>query len=475
MKTDLTLQKIEVDIKRTPVMAPWPEQMDLATSEDGNDDNEDAYSDIPFNFQGFLSFMTRRNDNANDIVDEDDSFNNESFYSAIEDEEHRQDIHSEQTLDQHHLHDEFSTLTLKQPVPASTKSTRNRLETNDSWVSSGLNIFPQGDGSFASSGLSFYDRVKFSWNQLRRLVHIIRKIVLKCVVYCVTTFIGLFAVSFDIIRRVYRHVKRRAPKFIRPLTAPQIHQGFWIAYANVRERIHMAVRSELLIEPADVLVTGHSLGGGLSTLCAVDLSIHTINKLNKHFLSKYNSLTFMAEHSHHKPSQFLIHHRHIHMTMYNIGSPPVGNSTFAAFYDRHIPDSFRIVNDGDMITSTSLAYCHIGTEIIIDGIEGSGSIIIDPSFVERQFRVRVKTSMTVHATSAYQAGIMSVLQAASDDLQELLIKREDASARSLESADYTNINVLLARYDSYQAVIKSVNEPSDPQENVETKIDGDSV
>ncbi|KAJ1408063.1 hypothetical protein B484DRAFT_309816, partial [Ochromonadaceae sp. CCMP2298] len=81
------------------------------------------------------------------------------------------------------------------------------------------------------------------------------------------------------------------------------------------------------------------------------------------------------------------------ITMYNFGSPRVGNSPFANFYDRIVPNSYRVVVDGDIVPALPppSKYTHVGTEILIDSV-GAGSIIIDPSFVERWLRTHMKSS-----------------------------------------------------------------------------------
>jgi hypothetical protein len=50
---------------------------------------------------------------------------------------------------------------------------------------------------------------------------------------------------------------------------------------------------------------------------------------------------------------------------------------------------------------------HSGTEIIIDSL-GAGSIIIDPSFVEKFLRTQNKTSMSVHSLVFYRKGLQGV-------------------------------------------------------------------
>ncbi|RYY69495.1 hypothetical protein EON63_23605 [archaeon] len=53
--------------------------------------------------------------------------------------------------------------------------------------------------------------------------------------------------------------------------------------------------------------------------------------------------------------------------------------------------------DGDLVAGLPPSgYQHIGTEILIDGL-GAGSLIIDPSFVERWLRTHMKSSVAVHS------------------------------------------------------------------------------
>jgi hypothetical protein len=97
--------------------------------------------------------------------------------------------------------------------------------------------------------------------------------------------------------------------------------------------------------------------------------------------------------------------------MYNFGSPKVGNWKLAQMYDKSVPNSFRIVTDGDIVCGLppTMSYFHIGTEVLIDS-QGAGTIIIDPSFVERRLRARVSTSISVHAMSVYELGLERIFE-----------------------------------------------------------------
>jgi alpha-beta hydrolase superfamily lysophospholipase len=56
--------------------------------------------------------------------------------------------------------------------------------------------------------------------------------------------------------------------------------GFWDAYSHVRDFVHAILRKELIKTPTTVFFTGHSLGGALATYAALDVSIHTVPRVN---------------------------------------------------------------------------------------------------------------------------------------------------------------------------------------------------
>jgi hypothetical protein len=77
-----------------------------------------------------------------------------------------------------------------------------------------------------------------------------------------------------------------------------------------------------------------------------------------------------------------------------------------------VPDSFRTVIDGDVVTSVPpTGYRHIGTEALVDNL-GAGSIIVDPSFIERRLRTNTKSSVSVHSLLVYRKGLQGVKDAA---------------------------------------------------------------
>jgi triacylglycerol lipase len=93
-----------------------------------------------------------------------------------------------------------------------------------------------------------------------------------------------------------------------------MHRGFVQAYFSVRKTIHDFIDARDL---STVTVTGHSLGGALATLCAIDV--------------QYNFS------------------RKVAVDIYTFGAPKVGNSGFRDSFHHRVPDSFRFVNGMDIV------------------------------------------------------------------------------------------------------------------------------
>ncbi|RXH78455.1 hypothetical protein DVH24_001973 [Malus domestica] len=125
-----------------------------------------------------------------------------------------------------------------------------------------------------------------------------------------------------------------------------VHSGFLRAYDSVRIRIVSLMKLAIgyfddIAEPLDkwhVYITGHSLGGALSTLLALELSSSQIAKRGL-----------------------------ISVTMYNFGSPRVGNKVFAEIYNKKVKDSWRVVNHRDIIPTIPrlMGYCHVAQPVYL--------------------------------------------------------------------------------------------------------------
>ncbi|XP_050372276.1 uncharacterized protein LOC126790166 isoform X2 [Argentina anserina] len=126
----------------------------------------------------------------------------------------------------------------------------------------------------------------------------------------------------------------------------QVHSGFLSAYDSVRIRIISLIKLATgyiddLAEPLQrwhVYVTGHSLGGALATLLALELASSQ--------LAKRGVIT---------------------ISMYNFGSPRVGNKRFADIYNERVKDSWRVVNHRDIIPTVPrlMGYCHVAQPVYL--------------------------------------------------------------------------------------------------------------
>ena len=99
----------------------------------------------------------------------------------------------------------------------------------------------------------------------------------------------------------------------------RVHTGFLLAYQSVRDDILTAVDT---LNPTRIFVTGHSLGGALATLAALDLAVVSQSKL---------------------------------ITMYNFGCPRVGDWGYAGYYNGKVGESFRVVVPADFIPKVPLS------------------------------------------------------------------------------------------------------------------------
>lgn len=93
-----------------------------------------------------------------------------------------------------------------------------------------------------------------------------------------------------------------------------MHNGFTTAYLSVRDQIHESLKQRTA---SRVTATGHSLGGALATLCAVDVQYNFGDRFQ--------------------------------VDSYTYGSPRVGNDGFQESYNKRVPETFRFVYGMDVV------------------------------------------------------------------------------------------------------------------------------
>jgi triacylglycerol lipase len=152
-------------------------------------------------------------------------------------------------------------------------------------------------------------------------------------------------------------------------TEVKFHQGFMTAYFAVRQALLDAMEK---FEGQQVIVTGHSLGGALATIAALDL--------------QYN----------------LGRDRNLSFEVYTFGAPRVGNSAMVESYNGRIPNSYRLIYGWDIVTRIPRAwqgFSHVDQAIHL-GSRWTWQVF------SRRF--------TDHAIEAYIAGVEAELQAADE-------------------------------------------------------------
>ena len=159
----------------------------------------------------------------------------------------------------------------------------------------------------------------------------------------------------------------------------KVHAGFWEAWQSIRR----AVVSKLLtLSQKPIFITGHSLGGALAELCAIDLQGG-----------------FTTLHS-----------------VYTFGQPRVGNKEFKRYAMRELSGmSFRVVNECDpvpFLPGLLIGYRHAG-ECVFLSSEGElvqpsvlVELLLDASGIEFElFHNRALPVISDHFIESYAAAL----------------------------------------------------------------------
>jgi predicted lipase len=110
----------------------------------------------------------------------------------------------------------------------------------------------------------------------------------------------------------------------------QVHLGFYSAFKTVAPLVKTAVDElQTLHKGSKIIFTGHSLGGAMAVLCALN------------FKETYNIVG----------------------DVYTFGQPRVGNKKFADFLENKIPNIYRVINYADAfvhVPPSAVGYKHGG-------------------------------------------------------------------------------------------------------------------
>jgi len=151
----------------------------------------------------------------------------------------------------------------------------------------------------------------------------------------------------------------------------RIHRGFHEAYIAVRKYVHQEISKIKeaypdLYKRSNFVICGHSMGGALAILCALDLSLQYKDDI----------------------------------TVYSFGSPRVGNIKFKLIVDERVSRIYRIVHDNDACTSIptrAQGFRHVGTEVWINS---HGEIKFDPSYLQLSI-LPFRLSLHHHSVASY--------------------------------------------------------------------------
>lgn len=144
--------------------------------------------------------------------------------------------------------------------------------------------------------------------------------------------------SLNFFRRIFS---------IRSIFKAKAHQGFFNSYISVRDELLKIIDDQLIEKDYHIYLTGHSLGGALATLAALDLQVKTKAKI----------------------------------TNYTFGSPKVGNKRFVRYYNKKVKDTYRVVNDEDPVPSIpGFSFKHVKNSALIDD---RTTIRVNPGIIER--------------------------------------------------------------------------------------------
>lgn len=154
----------------------------------------------------------------------------------------------------------------------------------------------------------------------------------------------------------------------------KVHRGFADAYTSVSREVIDSVSFQYKREPRPIYFSGHSLGGALATLCALDC---------------FHNLDIVGE----------------DITVITYGSPRVGNKEFQKAYDDKISAHWRVENVPDIIPSLpKVGYMHVGKKVLITA---TGDLFIDPNSMEMSLWGKQAQSLLYHRKSSYLLAMKS--------------------------------------------------------------------
>jgi hypothetical protein len=162
-----------------------------------------------------------------------------------------------------------------------------------------------------------------------------------------------------------------------------VHAGFYAAWrtgnfhARVLDRVAQIFHSpEVMGMGMRILVTGHSLGGALASLAALEIK-------NENPGARVGSYTY--------------------------GSPRVGNKLFSDMYNAVVPDTFKLATKEDPIPhQPKVTYKRCGQRV---ALTLTGDVVVNPTYFELSVLSSTTGSMKAHRTGAYGLALALFIKA----------------------------------------------------------------
>lgn len=156
----------------------------------------------------------------------------------------------------------------------------------------------------------------------------------------------------------------------------KVHSGFHSCLTAVQHTLGNHLKEAIQeiggpYEVSRVYVSGHSLGGALATLSAVQISIW------------YPSLS-------------------PRLKVVTAGSPRVGNRAFKTLFNKQVSECVRVVHDNDIVTRVpKLNYFHVGTQL---KLSDNGQVMTNNLNVLKHLVRATKANLTANSFQDHRVG-----------------------------------------------------------------------
>lgn len=169
----------------------------------------------------------------------------------------------------------------------------------------------------------------------------------------------------------------------------EIHKGFYNAWEDMREEAMKFIlprifhQHELAAKYTQIIVCGHSLGGALAQVCALQLKLLT----------------------------------GLNIQVYTFGSPRVGNKSFCRWMNQNVPNNYRLTMLHDPVTTVPKGippFKHAGIECWLDK---EGHLIVEPTWTERRILTKLNlTNVAHHQIQTYEDALIALNKGLEDSI-----------------------------------------------------------